>query len=77
MSNQMKTYTNKSGADYTIKKRYLVRYLSEDGLLKCFESYYNELGKYSFDSEEEALDLIGKEELHNALIIAQCNIVYQ
>lgn len=72
----MKVYTNKNGVKFKLKTKYLVRHISKEGLVKCFESYGEELYYYGFDSEEEAYSAIGIGELHEAIIIPKISIDY-
>lgn len=55
---------------YIYKETFIIRRISEDGLLKKFEGRYDEnIFEESYDTEKEALDDIIKEEVDNAIIL--------
>ena len=76
----MKTYTNSHGTKYTYKKTFIIRYIDENGLVKLIpdrgwrtdtRSEYEQ-----FDTEDEALECLAKNEIHNGIVIPQINLIY-
>lgn len=65
----MKTYKDKHNVEFEVKTKYLVRRITEDGLVKCFIRYGDEVGEYPFNTTEKAIEFIAKNELDGAVII--------
>ena len=64
-----KAYENRHGIKFKLVERYLIRRITGDGLVKCFESWGDAIGKYSFKTKEEAMELIGTHDLYDAVIL--------
>ena len=74
----MKIYTNRKGVKYQMIPRYYVFRLTEDGLLKDFDSDrypYTSFSRQGYSTEEEAIEEIGKQEAE-AVIIKRIEIDY-
>lgn len=76
----MKIYTNKHGTKYTYKKKYIIRSISSDGVIKlCSEINARQWTRSEyewFDTEEEALECLAKNEIHDGVVLTQIDIDY-
>lgn len=65
-----KVYENQHGVKFKLVERYLVRRITEDGLVKCFESSWGSIvGRYSSQTKEEAIELTLHHGLSDAVIL--------